>query len=122
MTEKEKELINAAKLIREHCEETRCDDDCKCPFDLEDGTCGIGVILYPDGWEIPEIRKFSDDEIGFAAIMKNVGAVIASKRETMVYFFDEDNIEIGSVDGLFDNLEKYTSTTIDEIIAEGEKE
>ena len=72
--EEKKKLIEAAKVLKEHCENNFREKECDCPFNFgDDGICSIGD-LCPNAWEVPKIKRWTPEDVALAKALKEVGA------------------------------------------------
>ena len=120
--EEKKKLIDAANLLKEHCEKNIREKECDCPFDFgDDGICSIGD-LCPDAWEVPKIKRWTPEDVALAKALKSFGVTSISRNA-------DGNIVIGtalSCVGIlkmnaFFMLCQEDSIGIDEIIKEAEE-
>lgn len=70
--EEKKKLIEAAKVIQEHCikrSKTACGD---CPF----FDCGCSLCAnYPTYWRVPTITRWTKEDVALARALKTDGIV-----------------------------------------------
>lgn len=109
-------LIEAARLLKEHCSNTRCN---KCVFDK--GGCTLSVTLTPSGWEIPTPRRWTDADIALAKALKAFGAQRIGGRASVKFAYCIDGACYPVPSGAFANLSANEEISIDDIIAEREQ-
>lgn len=119
--EESKKLIDAANLLKEHCEKNIREKECDCPFDFgDDGICSIGD-LCPDAWEVPKLNRWTPEDVALAKALQSFGVTSISRNA-------DGNIVIGtalSCVGIlkmnaFFMLCQEDSIGIDELIKEAE--
>ena len=119
--EEKKKLIDAANLLKEHCEKNIREKECDCPFNFgDDGICNIGD-LCPNSWELQKLCRWTPEDVALAKALKNVGAKVIGRSLSTVYWRSDDvNISGALPYEAFKSIEKYESFSIDEIIKEAE--
>lgn len=127
-----KELYDAAMLLKESCKKsfaTGCscilENGEKCPFYYVDnklGLCCLSEDREPVRWNVKKPRIFTDEEVALAKTLKSFGATTAKRTTHDVCFFDAyQNCFVAISLDFFRGLGERT-TSIDEIIKDGEEE
>lgn len=114
------EAIEAVKSLQNYCRQ-RCNPfgDCDCMF-FKDNACGICV---PKDFQKP--RRWSDNDIEFAKLLKQYGAVAVRKSEFSPTPYWQSKVYLGIVDGgnlpkdSFKSLTNNEVVDLDDIIDEG---
>lgn len=119
--EESKKLIEAANLLKEHCENNFREKECDCPFNFgDDGICSIGD-LCPNAWEVPKIKRWTPEDVALAKALKNVGAKVIYNTLGSVYWRTDDVHTFGKLpNGAFESIKRSESFSIDDIIKEAE--
>lgn len=119
------ELIKAAELIKEHCSNFGAVKDCsKCIFE-KSGTC-LFFLNYPEYWQLPKPRRFTDEDIALAKALKALGGTTLD-RDSVGVFCRGLSISVGegtfyTPDGAFSAMrDSKMIIDLDRIIAEGEE-
>ena len=120
--EENKKLIDAANLLKEHCEKNFREKECDCPFNFgDDGICIIGD-LCPDAWEVPKLNRWTPEDVELAKALKVVGAKVIYKTLGSVYWATDDVNDVGKLPNeSFKSIKDCESFSIDEIIKESEE-
>lgn len=120
--EESKKLIEAANLLKEHCEKSFREKECDCPFDFgDDGICSIGD-LCPDAWEVPKLNRWTPEDVALAKALKVVGAKVIYNTLGSVYWRTDDVYTFGKLpNGAFESIKRCESFSIDDIIKEAEE-
>ena len=120
--EESKKLIDAANLLKEHCEKNIREKECDCPFDFgDDGICSIGD-LCPDAWEVPKLTRWTSEDVALAKSLKAVGAKVIYNTIGSVYWRTDNVHNYGKLpNGAFTSIKDGESFSIDEIIKESEE-
>ena len=124
----DKELINAAELLKENCLAHNGDGDfdvcCKgCTFDYEMGCplCNRSVFA----WKIPKTRRFTDTDILWAKALKTIGVDEIIRYEGSTYRISKSNTEEADYINLprivFNSIRNGEVVQIEEILKEAEK-
>lgn len=119
--EEKKKLIEAAKVIQEHCikrSKTACGD---CPF-LDDCGCSLNAN-YPTYWSVPTITRWTPEDVSLAKALKGFGAESIKRNPNIgIYWIKENPYEAGYLpNNSFTNLGYDEKISIDTIIKETEK-
>ena len=120
--EENKKLIDAANLLKEHCEKNFREKECDCPFNfVDDGICSIGD-LCPDAWEVPKLNRWTPQDVALAKALKAVGAEVIYKSSGKVSWRTHNIYDCGLLpDSAFKNMLASESIDIDDIIKEEER-
>ena len=117
--EEKKRLIEAAKMIKDFCDE-RC-EDVECPFLREYG-CGINDTENPKYWYIPEPKRWSRDDVALAKALKAVGVTEIYGSTSHYRLWKDEKMNRGYLPSLaFRNLYCMETVKIDDIIKEEER-
>lgn len=127
-----KKLLEAARMIRDHCKHTEVDGI--CPFSVSGvcsgvARCGIsgGRGMAPgEGWEIPKPRRWTKRDIALAKALKPFGVEFVERwnNSGFVRFgageasYEQDRLP----DGSFPALEDGEKVQLSDIIAAGESQ
>ena len=115
-----KKLIEAANLLKEHCEKNFREKECDCPFNFGDDICSIGD-LCPNAWEVPKINRWTQLDVVLAKSLKDEGAKAIYRSGCCVYWRREDINSCCTLPyGTFKSIKDGESLSIDEIIKEAE--
>ncbi len=126
---KAEELIQAAKLIKQHCENKK---ECgACPlWNYKRGGCSVGECRLPEYWKIPSPRRFTNTDILWAKAAKAAGATVIKKEACLAYdcgvtfaYTDIEKTSEGTVTfptSAFSSIQPGESVPIDEILKEEE--
>lgn len=129
MAENEK-LLEAARMIQEHCKHT--EQGALCPF-AHGGVCdgidncgiaGVGETIPGEDLEIPKTRRWTDADVNMAKALQTVGFVSVFKAAYSCAILA--NCKNGGdwqvPAGLFANLNKGETVHLFDIIAEVEEQ
>ena len=120
MTENEK-LIEAAKMLKEHCAAIECDT---CHFHLYGSTeyCALNTGLVPEEWKLPQLRRWTDEDIALAKALKAFGVFVIERPEQcrIIGGNERGNVIFGLREDAFAGLRIGGEVAIDDIIADGE--
>ena len=119
--EENKKLIEAANLLKEHCEKAIREKGCDCPFGFgDDGICSIGD-LCPDAWEVPNLNRWTPEDVALAKALKVVGAKAIYKTLGSVYWATDNVNDVGKLPNeSFKSIKDCESFSIEYIIKEAE--
>ena len=113
-----RELIQAAELLKQNCKEHfNPDGKCECVFGK--GDCNCCDIYAPTDWEIPKLRRFTDEQIALAKALKELGATTVTRGLNGTRFYN-DSITIATVRAYFNGVKFNKPIPIDDIIQDEE--
>ena len=79
--EENKKLIEAANLLKEHCEKNFREKECDCPFNFgDDGICSIGD-LCPNAWEVQKLCRWTPEDVALAKALQSFGITRISRNK-----------------------------------------
>lgn len=122
-------LIEAAKLIKEHCRKTKGTRNCvfseygQCEGPYK---CKLGAKKYlPNDWEIPKPSRWTDADIALAKALIEFGVekVKNFKDECAIIYESKDGtypVKNALPKGAFSALNAYETVMLKDIVAEGE--
>lgn len=118
--EEKKKLIEAADLLKEHCnKKLKGYEECDCPFATAD-ICGI-VGTCPKSWSIPLVIRWTPEDVALAKALKEVGATEIYGTTSHLRMWKNENMS-GYLPVLsFRNIEDMEVVRIDDIIKEAEE-
>lgn len=120
--EENKKLIEAANLLKEHCEKNIREKECDCPFDFgDDGICSIGD-LCPDAWEVPKIKRWTPEDVALANVLKAAGVTEICATSSGQRAWRSDDVGHGYLpDSVFKNVFCGEVFRLDDILKEAEE-
>lgn len=120
--EEKKKVVEAAKLLKEHClERENCDG---CVFYDEGNvlTCPFYKNNAAD-FETPELKCWTPEDVALAKALKAVGAKVIYNTLGRVYWRTDNVYTCGELpNGAFTAIKKCESFSIDTIISEAAEE
>ena len=119
--EEKKKLIDAANLLKEHCEKNFREKECDCPFNFgDDGICSIGD-LCPNAWEVPNLNRWTELDVALAKALKDAGAKAIYRSGCCVYWRTEDINTCWTLPcETFKSIKDGESFSIEDIVKEAE--
>lgn len=119
--EEKKKLIEAAKLLKEHClEHKRCDDGCVFYDEGDVLTCPF-YKNNADDFKIPKLTRWTPEDVALAKALKAVGAKVIYNTLGRVYWRTDNVFTCGELpNGAFTAIGRCESFSIDTIISEAE--
>lgn len=114
-----RKLIEAAKMIKDFCDE-RC-EDVECPFLREYG-CGINDTENPKYWYIPEPKRWSREDVALAKVLKAAGVTEICATSSGQRAWRSDDVGHGYLpDSVFKNVFCGEVFRLDDILKEAEE-
>lgn len=127
MTDNEKLLVEAARMIQEHCKNVECGG--KCPFAqggvcCETSYCRIAPREFIPGedWNLPEPCRWTENDAVMAKALIAAGYVAARGDETVqVVFVSQENGDIWPAPkSVFSGIKPGETVNLSDIITEYE--
>lgn len=120
--EKQERMLAAAKELHELCKSIPLHECQSCP--LHGGVlkaCRVGTAL-PSVWEIPKLRKWTDEDAAMAKALQAAGARIVrrSQYDGKLSWYGEDGVGGRLPDGLLPGLLPGWEMRLPQIIEEAE--
>lgn len=120
--EENKKLIDAANILKEHCNKKfKGDKKCDCVF-AKGEKCTL-LEEYPCDWHTPKVIRWTPEDVALAKALKEVGVteIYGSTSHFMVW--KDENMHVGYLPSLaFRNLDYMETVKIDDIIKEAEED
>lgn len=131
MTEEDKKLIEAAKMIQAHCEKCEAGEPCcfaiggKCDGVITNCRIGEGE-LFPSDWDIPEHSRWADADIDLAKALMAFGVDKIHKQSdshAITFNCDKINYEYHCLpENSFLDMKPDEYVYLKDIVAEGEND
>lgn len=117
----EKELLEAARMIKRHCENTKIGSPCCFAVGgtCKDGCC-VGDYDFPCSWEIGKRWKTADIEMANALKIKEYEAIMRQSSTNYVIVIGKNNECWTVPGGFFDDLKPGEKVMLSDVIKEGE--
>ena len=121
--EKKKAVIEAAKLLKEHClEHKRCDDGCVFYDEGDVLTCPF-YKNNADDFKIPKLTRWTPEDVALAKALKTVGVEWIARDFKGDIALLKNGIQLGEIvkiTNVFADLKEDRIEFIDTIIKEAE--
>lgn len=108
-------LIEAYNLLKNHCQEKECCEECVF-FDYDNDECSFGTV--PNEWNF---CRYSKDEADLADILQKYGAESITKINGNVFWKTSDLIGGVLPKGMFYSFEEDEEIPIEEIAKYSER-